>query len=212
MIVLIFVVVEFCYYWFYCMLYCVCWFWVVYVLYYSGEVMNFMMVMCQLLLNVFVGVFLFYLLLVWFGILFVVVLFLFVVDFMYQYFVYIEVIGWLLCWFEYVFDMLLNYCVYYGCNLWYIDCNYGGVLIIFDWMFGIYVEEMELVDYGIMQQICLYNFFVLNVYEFVDMWCDVFVFGLVLQCLKYLWMLFEWEWFGYWLIYMWSVEWKGGKG
>ncbi|WP_049021599.1 sterol desaturase family protein, partial [Burkholderia cenocepacia] len=64
-IVPIFVVVEFCYYWFHRTSHRVRWFWAAHVPHHSGEVMNFTTAMRQSLLNAFVGVFLFYLPPVW---------------------------------------------------------------------------------------------------------------------------------------------------
>lgn len=83
------------------------------------------------------------------------------------------------------------------------------MLIVFDRLFGTYVEETEPVDYGITQQIRSYNFLVLNLHEFVDMWRDVFAPGPILQRLKHLWMPPEWERPGHRPIHTWSVERKG---
>ena len=173
-IVPIFVVVEFCYYWFHRTSHRVRWFWAAHVPHHSGEVMNFTTAMRQSLLNAFVGVFVFYLPPVWLGIPPAVVLFLLAVDLAYQYFVHTEAIGRLPRGFEYVFDTPSNHRAHHGRNPRYIDRNYGGVLIIFDRLFGTYVEETEPVDYGITQQIRSTNFLVLNLHEFVDMWRDVF--------------------------------------
>lgn len=45
--------------------------------------------------------------------------------------------------------MLLLYWVYYGKNLIYIDKNYSFIFFFWDWMFGMYQEEIEKVVYGI---------------------------------------------------------------
>ena len=208
-IVPIFVVVEFCYYWFHRTSHRVRWFWAAHVPHHNGEVMNFTTAMRQSLLNAFVGVFVFYLPPVWLGIPPAVVLFLLAVDLAYQYFVHTEAIGRLPRGFEYVFDTPSNHRAHHGRNPRYIDRNYGGVLIIFDRLFGTYVEETEPVDYGITQQIRSTNFLVLNLHEFVDMWRDVFAPGPVLQRLKHLWMPPEWERPGHRPIHTWSVERKG---
>ncbi|OXI19062.1 sterol desaturase family protein [Burkholderia sp. AU15512] len=208
-IVPIFVVVEFCYYWFHRTSHRVRWFWAAHVPHHSGEVMNFTTAMRQSLLNAFVGVFVFYLPPVWLGIPPAVVLFLLAVDLAYQYFVHTEAIGRLPRGFEYVFDTPSNHRAHHGRNPRYIDRNYGGVLIIFDRLFGTYVEETEPVDYGITQQIRSTNFLVLNLHEFVDMWRDVLAPGPVLQRLKHLWMPPEWERPGHRPIHTWSIERKG---
>lgn len=81
---------------------------------------------------------------------------------------------------EFVFNMFSYYCVYYGCNVEYIDCNYGGILIFYDCLFGIFVEEKEdvLVEYGIIWLVNSYNLIILILYEVIDMFWDVVWLGL----------------------------------
>ncbi|WP_260432551.1 hypothetical protein [Burkholderia sp. Bp9140] len=85
------------------------------------------------------------------------------------------------------------------------------MLIIFDGMFGTYVEETEPVDYGITQQIRSYNFLVLNLHEFVDMWRDVLAPGTLGRRLRHLWMPPERARPGHRPIHPWTVERNGGK-
>lgn len=205
-IVPIFIGVEFCYYWFHRCSHRVRWWWTAHVPHHSGELMNFTTAMRQSLLNAFVGTFIFYLPLVLLGVPPAVVLFLYAVDLVYQYFVHTEVIGRLPKWYEYIFDTPSNHRVHHGRNPQYIDKNYGGVLIIFDRWFGTYEEEVEQVEYGIPQQIKSYNFLVLNFHEFVDMWRDVLAPGPLLQRLKHLVMPPDWEREGHTRIHTWTVE------
>lgn len=97
-------------------------------------------------------------------------------------------------WFEYVFNMLLIYCVYYVCNVCYIDCNYVGVLVIWDCLFGSYVEEMfdDLLQYGIVEWFGLNNLFVVMFYEWVLMVFDVLCVGGWCNKLCVIFGLFEW--------------------
>ncbi|AOY93750.1 fatty acid hydroxylase [Cupriavidus sp. USMAA2-4] len=44
-------------------------------------------------------------------------------------------------WFEYVFNTPSAHRVHHASNVDYLDANYGGVLIVFDRLFGTYVEE-----------------------------------------------------------------------
>lgn len=188
----IFVLVEFCYYWFHRSSHRVRWFWAAHVPHHSGEHMNFTTATRQSVLNVFVGTFIFYLPPVLLGVPPAVVMFLLAVDLAYQYFVHTESVRRLPAWFEYVFDTPSNHRVHHGRNPEYIDKNYGGVLIIFDRWFGTYAEEKAPVEYGIPRQIRSYNFLVLNFHEFVDMWRDVLAPGPLWQRLKHLWMPPEW--------------------
>ena len=52
-------------------------------------------------------------------------------------------------WFEYVFNTPSHHRVHHGANACYIDKNFGGMLIIWDRLFGTYAEEVEPVVYGL---------------------------------------------------------------
>lgn len=205
----IFVLVEFCYYWFHRASHRVRWFWTAHVPHHSGQVMNFTTAMRQSMMNAFVGIWIFYLPPVILGVPPAVVLFMLGVDLAYQYFVHTECIGRLPRWYEYVFDTPSNHRVHHGRNPQYIDRNYGGVLIIFDRWFGTYEPEVEKVEYGIVRQVQSQNFFVLNIHEFVDMWRDVLAPGPLWQRLKHLWKPPEWERPGHAPVHTWATEIRG---
>lgn len=202
----IFVGMEFSYYCFHRSSHRVRWFWTAHVPHHSGEVMNFTTAMRQSLLNALVGNFVFYLPMVWLGVPPAVLLFCLAVDLAYQYFVHTESIGRFPKWYEYVFDTPSNHRVHHGRNPQYIDKNYGGVLIIFDRLFGTYAEEVETVEYGITEQIRSYNFLVLNVHEMVDMLRDVFSPGPISQRLKHLVMPPDWQRPGHKPVRTWKTE------
>lgn len=202
----IFVMVECCYYWFHRSSHRVRWWWAAHVPHHSGETMNFTTAMRQSVLNVFVGTFIFYLPPVLLGVPPAVVMFLLAVDLVYQYFVHTEAIGTLPAWYEAIFDTPSNHRVHHGRNPAYIDKNYGGVLIIFDRLFGTYCKETEKVEYGIPRQIRSYNFLVLNVHELVDLLRDVAAPGPLWQRLKHLWMPPDWQRPGHAPVHTWTVE------
>jgi sterol desaturase/sphingolipid hydroxylase (fatty acid hydroxylase superfamily) len=205
-VVPIFVMVEFCYYWFHRCSHRVRWFWSAHVPHHSGEVMNFTTAMRQSILNAFVGIWVFYLPPVLLGVPPGVVVFMLAVDLVYQYFVHTESIGKLPAWYEYIFDTPSNHRVHHGRNPQYIDKNYGGVLILFDRIFGTYEPEVEKVEYGIVRQVKSHNFLVLNVHEFVDMLRDVAAPGPLWQRLRHLWMPPEWERAGHVPVHTWKTE------
>jgi sterol desaturase/sphingolipid hydroxylase (fatty acid hydroxylase superfamily) len=210
-VVPIFVAVEFCYYWFHRASHRVRWFWSAHVPHHSGEVMNFTTAMRQSILNAFVGIWVFYLPPVWLGVPPGVVIFMLAVDLAYQYFVHTESIGRLPGWYEYLFDTPSNHRVHHGRNPQYIDKNYGGVLIVFDRLFGTYEPEVERVEYGIVRQVRSHNFLVLNVHEFVDMLRDVAAPGPLWQRLKHLWKPPEWERAGHAPVHTWTTEIVGAR-
>ncbi len=169
------VAVEFCYYWFHRTSHRVRWFWSAHVVHHSSERMNMTTAMRQSLLYSITGWWLFFMPLVLLGVHPAVVFFLYAVDLAYQYFVHTEAVGKFPRWVEYCFNTPSNHRVHHGRNEQYVDRNYGGILIVFDRLFGTYAEEADdnPVEYGITRQIHSYNVFTLNFHEFADMWRDV---------------------------------------
>jgi sterol desaturase/sphingolipid hydroxylase (fatty acid hydroxylase superfamily) len=65
----------------------------------------------------------------------------------YQFWIHTEHIG-KLGWFDRVFSSPSNHRVHHAVNDQYIDKNYGGMLVIWDRMFGTFAEEKEACVYG----------------------------------------------------------------
>lgn len=80
------------------------------------------------------------------------------IDLLYQYWVHTELVG-RLGWLDRVFVTPSNHRVHHGQNDWCIDCNYGGIFIIWDRLFGTFVEERddERVIYGIRRPLASFN-------------------------------------------------------
>ena len=193
-IVPLFFAVEFCYYWFHRTSHRVRWFWSAHVVHHSGERMNMTTAMRQSLLYSITGWWLFFMPLVVLGVPPTVVFALYACNLSYQFFVHTEVVGKLHPVIEYVFNTPSAHRVHHGRNEQYIDKNYGGVLIIFDRLFGTYEPEVEKVEYGIAtRQPQSYNLITLNFHEFLDMWKDVMRGGPLLQRLTHLVAPPEWQ-------------------
>jgi sterol desaturase/sphingolipid hydroxylase (fatty acid hydroxylase superfamily) len=62
------------------------------------------------------------------------------IDLLYQYWVHTQQIG-KLGWFDRWFCSASNHRVHHAVNEKYLDKNYGGILIVWDRMFGSFVEE-----------------------------------------------------------------------
>ena len=156
--------------------------------------MNFTTASRQSALYFFAGYWVFYIPLVWLGYEPVWVLFMYSLNLAYQFFIHTQWIPKLHPWIEFIFDTPSNHRAHHGRNARYIDRNYGGVLIIFDRMFGTYAEEVDEdpVDYGITRQVHSYNPIWLNLHEWVDMFRDVMKPGPLWLRLKHLWMPPEW--------------------
>lgn len=195
-IVPIFVAMEFCYYWFHRTSHRVRWFWSAHVVHHSSEEMNMTTAMRQSLLYSITGWWLFFMPLVVLGVNPVVVFALYACNLAYQFFIHTEAVDKLHPILEYCLDTPSNHRVHHGRNPQYIDKNYGGVLIIFDRMFGTYAEEQEPVEYGIVEQVKSKNILTLNGHEFIDMWADVLKTSRQAGCLagfKHLMMPPEWN-------------------
>jgi sterol desaturase/sphingolipid hydroxylase (fatty acid hydroxylase superfamily) len=70
----------------------------------------------------------------------------------YQQWIHTETIG-KLGWFDVVFNSPSNHRVHHAIQEQYLDKNYGGILMIWDHMFGTYEPEGETVSYGRVHQI-----------------------------------------------------------
>jgi len=60
-------------------------------------------------------------------------------------------------WFEYIFVTPSQHRVHHGRNPEYVDKNYGGVLAVWDRLFGTFVEEKAKPEYGLIEQIGTLN-------------------------------------------------------
>jgi hypothetical protein len=69
------------------------------------------------------------------------------VDLLYQFWVHTEHVG-KLGWFDRVFCSPSNHRVHHAVNEGYVDRNYGGILVVWDRLFGTFQEEDERCVYG----------------------------------------------------------------
>lgn len=92
---------------------------------------------------------------------------------LFQYPLHTERIGKLHPAIEFVFNTPSHHRVHHGSNNPYLDKNYGGILIIWDRLFGSYAHEVEQVRYGLTHNIDTYNPIKVNFHEFALMVRDV---------------------------------------
>lgn len=74
---------------------------------------------------------------------------------------------------EYVIVTPSAHRVHHGKNPEYIDKNYGGVFIFWDILFATYEKEVNPVEYGITKDIKTYNFFTMIFHEWQAWYKDV---------------------------------------
>lgn len=95
------------------------------------------------------------------------------VSLIYQYWIHTETIEKLPRWYEFIFNTPSHHRVHHGANHQYLDRNYGGVLIIWDRLFGSFEPEGEKVVYGLTKNIHSFNPLRVFSHEWVAIWKDM---------------------------------------
>lgn len=78
------------------------------------------------------------------------------ISLLYQFWLHTEAIR-TLGPFEWIFNTPSHHRVHHGTNIEYLDKNHGGILIIWDRLFGTFAAEREAVVYGLTKNINTYN-------------------------------------------------------
>lgn len=94
-------------------------------------------------------------------------------NLIYQFWIHTKLIYKFPRWFEYIFNTPSHHRVHHGVNEPYLDRNYAGVLIIWDRMFGSFIEESEPPRYGIIKPIKSYNPLWINTHGWFEMFESV---------------------------------------
>lgn len=97
----------------------------------------------------------------------------FSITLVYQFFVHTERIGRLPAPIEFVFNTPSHHRVHHASDPEYLDRNYGGVLIVWDRLFGTYAEERQRPRYGLTTPPPTRNVVGLQYHEFGAIWRDV---------------------------------------
>jgi sterol desaturase/sphingolipid hydroxylase (fatty acid hydroxylase superfamily) len=131
---------EFCYYWFHRASHRIRWFWATHAIHHSSNELNLSAAFRFGWFDRISGSGIFYAPLVWLGFPPVAVFAMLTLNLLYQFMLHatwIPKLGWL----EYVLNTPSHHRVHHAANLAYLDANYGGVLIIFDRLFGTFTAE-----------------------------------------------------------------------
>jgi sterol desaturase/sphingolipid hydroxylase (fatty acid hydroxylase superfamily) len=164
---LTFIATDFLYYWFHLISHHVKVFWAFHLIHHSSKWMNFT---TAYRLNWFSALITpyFFIPIILLGVPPLYVAISFSVNLIYQLFLHTEAIGKIPL-VEGILDTPSAHRVHHGSNAAYIDKNFGGVLMIWDRIFGTYQEETEAVNYGITSGFVSHNPFVLVFHGFVDL-------------------------------------------
>ncbi|MUM35450.1 sterol desaturase family protein, partial [Mycolicibacterium sp. CBMA 361] len=95
------------------------------------------------------------------------------VSLLYQFFIHTERVGKLWRPIEFVMNTPSHHRVHHGSNDQYLDTNYGGILIIWDRLFGSFEPEGERVVYGLTKNIKTFNPMRVATHEYAGIWRDV---------------------------------------
>jgi sterol desaturase/sphingolipid hydroxylase (fatty acid hydroxylase superfamily) len=93
-------------------------------------------------------------------------------NLIYQFWIHTERIDKLWRPIEFVFNTPSHHRVHHGMDPEYLDKNYGGILIIWDRMFGSFQPEIFRPHYGLTKQVDTYNIWKLETHEYVAMFRD----------------------------------------
>ncbi|MFI5172532.1 MAG: sterol desaturase family protein [Chitinophagales bacterium] len=153
---ILFIGVDFCYYWFHRLAHEINFLWGGHVVHHQSEEYNLSVALRQGAFQKF-GSFLFYLPLALVG--FEPVIFIVVSQFqtLYQFWIHTKTINRFPKPIEFIFNTPSHHRVHHGRNPKYIDRNHGGTLIIWDRLFGTFQKEEEEVVYGITKPLNTWN-------------------------------------------------------
>lgn len=148
---------DFSYYWFHRTAHRVRWFWASHVIHHSSQHYNFSTALRQTWTGFLSLSFVFRLPLFLLGFPVEMVLFCAGANLVYQFFIHTELVGRLPGPVEYLFNTPSHHRVHHGTNPQYLDRNYGGILIIWDRLFGTFAAETETPRYGIVRNLMTFN-------------------------------------------------------
>ena len=137
-----FVLQDFLYYWFHRASHHVHWLWAAHVVHHSSQKMNFTTAFRQSLMYPVAGMWLFWMPMLLVGFSPVVVVIVVALNLAYQFFVHTQAVN-KLGFLEHIFNTPSNHRVHHAINSGYLDKNFGGVLMIWDKLFGTYTPEQN---------------------------------------------------------------------
>jgi sterol desaturase/sphingolipid hydroxylase (fatty acid hydroxylase superfamily) len=148
------------YYWFHRCSHQVSWFWASHVVHHSSRKYNLSAALRQTWTGNLTGAWLFWCWMPLIGFHPVIVLMMQSVSLIYQFWIHTEAIRQLPRPVEFLFNTPSHHRVHHGVDLKYLDRNHGGILIVWDRMFGTFRKEEERPEYGLTRNIGSFNPFV----------------------------------------------------
>jgi len=149
-----FLLQDFLYYWFHRASHHIHWLWAAHVVHHSSTKMNFTTAFRQSIMYPVAGMWVFWLPMILIGFDPLTIFSVVALNLAYQFFVHTQIVG-KLGWLERVFNTPSHHRVHHAINKSYLDKNFAGVLIIWDKLFGTFIEEdkNQPCKYGIVGQL-----------------------------------------------------------
>jgi sterol desaturase/sphingolipid hydroxylase (fatty acid hydroxylase superfamily) len=162
------------------------WFWASHVVHHSSQRYNLSTALRQTWTGNLAGGFVFWMWMPFLGFHPIVVMLMQQISLIYQFWIHTEAIQVLPRPVEFIFNTPSHHRVHHGSNLKYLDKNHGGVLIIWDRLFGTFKAEEERPVYGLTKNIETYNPVRIAFKEWGDMFRQAWGSGSVRQGIRYL--------------------------
>lgn len=171
--VLLLTMEDFTFYWFHRLSHTVRVLWASHQLHHSSEIYTLTSTFRETWTGTFAGTFLFWGWMPLFGVEPATILFMKSVSMIYQFWLHTEKIQKMPRWFEFFFNTPSHHRVHHGSNEEYVDTNYGGILIIWDRLFGSFKNESKKPVYGLCKKINSNNVFKIAFNEWIHIIQDL---------------------------------------
>jgi sterol desaturase/sphingolipid hydroxylase (fatty acid hydroxylase superfamily) len=191
---LLFIGQEFCYYWYHRAAHRVRFFWATHAVHHSPNDLTLAAAYRLSWTGSLSGSVLFFAPLVWLGFKPLLVLAVVALNLLYQFWIHatwIPKLGFL----EHVLNTPSAHRVHHASNLEYLDGNYGGVLIVFDKLFGTYIPERAdiTIRYGWVKPIGGYNLLKIEFTQWIELARDVWHAPSLMQKFRHLFKPPGWQ-------------------
>lgn len=167
--VLLFFADDFSYYWFHRMAHHINWFWASHVVHHSSRHYNLAAALRQTWTGNLTGSFLFWAWMPLAGFHPVWILFMQQLSLIYQFWIHTETVDRLPAFLEFIWNTPSHHRVHHGSDIKYLDRNHGGILIIWDRIFGTFQPEEERPNYGLTKNIESFNPVVIALHTWGDL-------------------------------------------
>jgi len=171
--VLAFFADDLSYYWFHRSSHHVRFLWASHVVHHSSQYYNLAAALRQTWTGNFTGSFVFWLWMPLVGFHPLLVMLMQQVSLIYQFWIHTESINKMPRWFEFIFNTPSHHRVHHATNLQYLDRNHAGILIIWDRLFGTFIDEQTRPTYGLTKNVNTFHPVKIAFHEWKNLGSDI---------------------------------------